>query len=336
MKLTINIKNLEYPVYLEKGILSHISKYINLQRKVIIITDTNIPNDYISILRLQCKESYIYPIQAGEHSKCLSVFEDICKFLLKHHVSRNDCIIALGGGVVGDLSGFVAASYMRGIDFIQVPTTTLSQIDSSIGGKVAINLDDTKNIIGAFYQPKAVFIDFNTLKSLPKRHYYNGLVEALKAGLIYDQELFNIFENEDINEHLEEIIYRALCVKKDIVEKDEKEMGLRKILNFGHTIGHAIESYFKLSKYYHGECVAFGMLYFVNEDIKERLLPIYKKMYLPYDVSYNKDEVFNYIKNDKKANGNSVTTVQVNRIGNADLVSMDLNDLYKILKGSVI
>lgn len=336
MKLNINLKDAEYPVYLEKDILSKIFQYVNLQRKIMIITDTNVPKDYIKIVQSQCKESYIYRIQSTEHSKCLNVFEDICKTMLKYHFSRNDCIIALGGGVVGDLSGFVAVSYMRGIDFIQVPTTTLSQIDSSIGGKVAINLNDTKNILGAFYQPKAVFIDFNTLKSLPKRHYNNGLVEALKAGLIYDSELFNIFENKNIDDHLEEIIYRALCVKKDIVEKDEKEMGLRKILNFGHTIGHAIESYFQLSTYYHGECVAFGMLYFVNEDIKERLLPIYKKMDLPCDIPYNRDEVFNYIKNDKKAMDDSIMTVQVNHIGNAELVPMDLHTIYKILKGSVL
>ncbi len=333
MKLNINLKNAQYPVYLERGILSKISQYVNLQRKIMIITDTNVPKNYATTLQSQCKESYIYRIQASEHSKCLSVFEDICRTLLKYHFSRNDCIIALGGGVVGDLSGFVASSYMRGIDFIQVPTTTLSQIDSSIGGKVAINLDDTKNIIGAFYQPKAVFIDFDTLKTLPRRHYYNGLVEALKAGLIYDKKLFDIFENTNIDDHLEEIIYRSLCVKKDVVEKDEKEMGLRKILNFGHTIGHAIESYFDLTTYYHGECVALGMLYFIDEDIKKQLLPIYEKMHLSQNVSYNKEKVFQYIKNDKKASGNLITTVQVKQIGKAILVPMDLQQIYQILKG---
>ena len=222
---------------------------------------------------------------------------------------------------------------MRGIDFIQIPTTTLSQIDSSIGGKVAINLDDVKNIVGAFYQPKAVFIDTDTLLTLPKRHFYNGLVEALKAGLIYDEKLFALFEEEDIPAHLEEIIYHALCVKKAVVEADEKELGLRKILNFGHTIGHAIESYYHLSQYLHGECVAMGMLYFMSEDVQKRVLPIYKRMHLQSDVPYDSDEVFEILCKDKKASGDHVTVVKVNTIGKAELKEWKLSDVRHILKG---
>ena len=333
MKLHVDLKENGYDIYMEKGILYRLNDHIQLNRKVMIITDTGVPNSYAQTVKEQCKEGYVHVVEAGESSKSMKVFQQLCEDLLEHNFSRKDCVIALGGGVVGDLSCFVAASYMRGIDFIQIPTTTLSQIDSSIGGKVAINLDDVKNIVGAFYQPKAVFIDTDTLLTLPKRHFYNGLVEALKAGLIYDEKLFALFEEEDIPAHLEEIIYHALCVKKAVVEADEKELGLRKILNFGHTIGHAIESYYHLSQYLHGECVAMGMLYFMSEDVQKRVLPIYKRMHLQSDVPYDSDEVFEILCKDKKASGDHVTVVKVNTIGKAELKEWKLSDVRHILKG---
>ena len=253
---------------------------------------------------------------------------------MEQQFSRKDCIIAIGGGVVGDLSGYVAASYMRGIDFIQIPTTTLSQIDSSIGGKVAINLDEVKNIIGAFYQPKIVIIDPDTLQTLPKRHYINGLIEALKEGLIYDESLFNLFEAGDIYKDLDQIIEKALYVKKDVVEKDEKEQHLRKILNFGHTIGHAIESYYHLSEYLHGECVAFGMLYFIEkEDIKKRVLAIYDKLGIKASAPYDPDTVYGLLCNDKKAAHGSVSIVKVKEIGKAEIQDMKLEEVRVLLKG---
>lgn len=331
MKLYVDLKEHGYPIYMQPNIIKEISQYISLQRKVLIIRDENVPLSFYECIAAQCLEPYSYIMKSGESSKSFIVYQDILKTLMHHHFTRKDLIIALGGGVCGDLSGFVAATYMRGIDFIQVPTTTLSQIDSSIGGKVAINLDDVKNIVGAFYQPKAVFIDFETLKSLPKRHYYNGLVEALKAGLIYDQELFDIFEHQDIDANLETIIYKALCVKKDVVEQDEKELGLRKILNFGHTIGHGIESYYHLSEYYHGECVAMGMLYFLGNDLKERVLSIYQKLHLPFTEDYDKEKVFALMKNDKKASSKSISIIQVNEIGKAEIIDLSFEALKEVL-----
>lgn len=333
MKLHVDLKENGYDILMEKGILYRLNDYVDLHRKVMIITDNGVPNSYAQTVKEQCKEGYVHVVEAGEGSKSMVVFQQLCEDLLEHNFSRKDCVIALGGGVVGDLSGFVAASYMRGIDFIQIPTTTLSQIDSSIGGKVAINLDDVKNIVGAFYQPKAVFIDTDTLLTLPKRHFYNGLVEALKAGLIYDPKLFTLFEHEDISTHLEDIIYRALCVKKSVVEQDEKELGLRKILNFGHTIGHAIESYYHLSQYLHGECVAMGMLYFMTPDIRERVLPIYQRMHLDADTSYDADEVFELLSKDKKASDGEITVVKVATIGKAELINCTLQDVRSLLKG---
>lgn len=334
MKLHIDLIENGYDIILEHGALQHVSDYINLARKVLIITDDGVPETYARTLAAQCKESCIHVIKQGEDSKSFPVFQELCEVLLQHKFSRKDCVIALGGGVVGDLSGFVAASYMRGIDFIQIPTTTLSQIDSSIGGKVAINLHEVKNIIGAFYQPKMVIIDPDTLLTLPKRHYINGLVEAIKAGLIYDASLFELFEQGDIDKHLDTIIYKALCVKKDVVEKDEKELGLRKILNFGHTIGHAIESYYHLSDYLHGECVALGMLYFIDDEaLKQRLLSLYKRLGIASTVSYDCEQVYETLCRDKKAGDGSVTIVKVSQLGQAQLIETPLLDVKALLKG---
>lgn len=330
----MNLGSNSYDIHMYRNALHDIGKLVNVNRKVLIITDTGVPAKYAEIVKKQCKEGYISVVEQGEEAKSFPVFQKLCEDLLTYNFSRKDCIIAIGGGVVGDLSGFVAASYMRGIDFVQIPTTTLSQIDSSIGGKVAINLNGVKNVIGAFYQPKAVIIDPETLMTLPERHYYNGLIEALKAGLIYDKHLFEHFEKANLDDQLEDIIYAALCVKKDVVEKDERELGLRKILNFGHTIGHAIESYYHLSQYYHGECVAMGMLYFIeDENLKQRVLQIYQKLNITPDAPYDADHVFEILKRDKKASGDMVTVVKVREPGTAILEDCKLNDVRKRLKG---
>ena len=236
---------------------------------------------------------------------------------------RTDLVIALGGGVVGDLAGFAAACYMRGIDFVNIPTTTLAQIDSSIGGKTAINAGGVKNNIGAFWQPRKVLIDLDVLSTLPRRHYINGLAEALKAGLIYDPQLYALFEQENIDDHLEEIIYRSLCMKKDVVEKDEKETGLRKILNFGHTIGHAIEGYYHMEEYLHGECVAMGMLYFIEDDaLRQRTIRILERLGLPTDAPYDAEAIYEKLLADKKAGHGHITVVKVKTLGKAELEDM--------------
>lgn len=334
MKIHVDLKENGYDIIMEHGALANVKDYVDLNRKVMVITDEGVPLEYATSVVAQCSEGYLHVVPQGEDSKSLSIFKEICEDLLEQQFSRKDCIIALGGGVVGDLSGYVAASYMRGIDFIQIPTTTLSQIDSSIGGKVAINLDEVKNIIGAFYQPKLVIIDPDTLQTLPKRHYINGLIEALKEGLIYDESLFALFETGDIYKDLDQIIEKALYVKKDVVEKDEKEQHLRKILNFGHTIGHAIESYYHLSDYLHGECVAFGMLYFIeDEDIKKRVLAIYDKLGIKASAPYDPESVYALLCNDKKAAHGSVSIVKVKEIGKAEIQDMKLEEVRALLKG---
>lgn len=333
MKLKVELKEKSYDIIIEKGSIGRVSDYVNLERKVMIITDDGVPKEYAEAVKAQCKEGFIHTVKQGEGAKSFPVFEELCCDLLSHSFSRKDLVVAVGGGVVGDLAGFVAASYMRGIDFVNIPTTTLSQIDSSIGGKVAINLEGVKNIIGAFYQPKCVIVDSDTLKTLPLRHFNNGLVEAVKAGMIYDRELFSIFEKADVKESLDEIITRSLMVKKDVVEKDEKEQSLRKILNFGHTIGHGVESYYNLSGLYHGEAVAVGMMPMTAPDLRERLSNVFKKIDINAFMPYDKEEVEKLVAKDKKAGNGRVTIVTVDEIGKANLKEIDLFEIKAYLKG---
>ncbi len=330
MELNINCNQEKYKIILENGIINKIGEYINLNRKVALISDEGVPEQYIAAIKSQCNNCLTIILKQGEISKSFETFEFCLKELISNNFTRNNLIIALGGGVVGDLAGFVASSYMRGIDFINVPTTTLSQIDSSIGGKVGINVNKIKNCVGAFYQPKCVFIDFDVLKTLNKRLFNEGLVEAIKAGLIMDKELFEMFENEQLD--IEKIIYKSLVVKKYFVEKDEKEMHERKILNFGHTIGHAYESYYGLKKFHHGECVAMGMMKIIdNEKIKNRLENILKKLDIPTSNTANKEEIFEYIKNDKKAFSDKISIIKLKEIGCAFIEEIELERLRDIL-----
>lgn len=319
-----------YKIVLEKGVIQKLRDYLDDDHRMFIITDDNVPDIYANIVKNQFSNAYIYVVKHGEVSKSFETYETCLRKLLKLNFSRKDMVVALGGGVVGDLAGFVAATYKRGIDFINIPTTTLSQVDSSIGGKVAINVDDIKNCVGSFYQPKMVFIDMNVLKTLPKRHYYNGLVEAVKAGLIYDKTLFELFEQDDLD--IEQIIYRSLMVKKAVVEQDEKELGLRKILNFGHTLGHAYESYYHLHDYLHGECVALGMVKIIdNDEIRERLIKILNKFNIDCYCDGDPDEVFKYLCLDKKADHDMIDVIKVDEIGEAKIVKCKIDDLRKYL-----
>ena len=324
-----------YNIELERGNLNRASELLNLDRKVLIITDEGVPIKYAEKIAGQSKEAYIKVVPQGEGSKSLQTAEEILTDMLKYQFSRKDCVVSVGGGVVGDLGGFVASLYMRGIDFYNVPTTVLSQIDSSIGGKTAVNLAGIKNVIGAFYQPKAVLIDPDTLDTLPERQIVNGLFEAIKMGATNDKELFNLFLNDGLpmcpegtasdssyrwKENLDLIIEKALLVKKYVVEQDEKESHLRKILNFGHTIGHGFESAAH-GRYLHGECVALGMLYMSSEEVQEQLCEIYENLgfELPEFYSFNLEEVKEAVLHDKKASNRNCSVVFVSEIGKGSI-----------------
>ena len=322
MKLTMQLKSRSYDIILKAGCLANLHQFTNVQgRKVFVLTDSGVPTDYAKIVAGQCQDSTVYTIPQGEGSKCLKVYGQVLQAMLEFGMDRKDLLVAVGGGVVGDLGGFCAASYMRGIDFVNCPTTVLSQVDSSIGGKTAVDLGDTKNIVGAFWQPKLVIVDPDTLATLPRRHYINGLAEAVKASLLADPELFAIFEKGDIDGQINEIIYRSLRFKKNIVEQDETEHGMRKALNFGHTIGHGIEAVKGIKGrrtvgLFHGECVALGMLPMIeSKALQKRVRAVYRRLGLPLRTTYNKEKVLAEMLHDKKAQGGQITIIKVPGLG---------------------
>ena len=332
MNIHMDLKENSYDIVVERGALSHAEEYLNLQRRVLIVTDSGVPEEYAQTVAKQCKEPVICIVESGEGSKSLETFGKLLQTMLDHNFSRKDCVVAVGGGVVGDLSGFAASAYMRGIDFYNIPTTLLSQIDSSIGGKTAINFGNVKNIVGAFYQPKKVLIDPDVLNTLPNRQISNGLAEAVKMALTSDRELFDIFETKDVDENIDKIIIRSLNIKKNVVEQDEKESGLRKILNFGHTIGHGIEISENMSELYHGECVALGLIPMCDEKIRPRVIEVLKKCNLYNLIKFDWDKITEAAFHDKKADGEFVTVTLVPDVGSFELKTMKCSEVIERAK----
>lgn len=332
MKLTVELKENSYDITIERGALNKIGELLQLDRRVLVVTDDGVPSEYAKNVANAAKEGYIFTLPQGEKSKTLYMFETILSFLLYKKFTRTDCVVAVGGGVVGDIAGFAASCYMRGIDFYNIPTTLLSEVDSSIGGKTAVDLNGVKNAVGAFYQPKAVVIDPDTLKTLPKRHISAGLAESIKMAATSDAELFEFIENsEDLDSDIAEIIYRSLLIKKNVVEIDPTEKGLRKVLNFGHTVGHAIESSAGLGELYHGECVALGMIPMCSGNVRKRLIKVLKKYGLPTEVEYDKDEIMSYLIHDKKMSGDEITVVYVDEIGKFEFKKIKALELKEVL-----
>jgi len=332
MKIRMDLKENSYDVFVERGILAKAGEYLDLNRRVLVVTDSGVPSVYAETIAKQCACPVICTVAPGEAAKSLQGFGDLLQKMLDHSFSRKDCVVAVGGGVVGDLSGFAASAYMRGIDFYNIPTTLLSQIDSSIGGKTAINLGGVKNIVGAFYQPKRVLIDPDLLHSLPPRQISNGLAEAIKMALTSDPQLFRIFEEEDIISNLDEIIVRALIIKRNVVQQDEREAGLRKVLNFGHTIGHGIESSEELSQLYHGECVALGLIPMCGKEIRQRVIAVLKKCGLFSQFDFDWDKIADATFHDKKADGDTVTVIFVNEIGKFEMQKLKSTDVIHLAR----
>ena len=316
-----------YDIVVERGALQKAGQYLNLDRRVLVVTDTGVPKAYAETLVKQCKTGILCTVEMGEGSKSLEGFGTLLEKMLAHGFSRKDCVVAVGGGVVGDLSGFAASAYMRGIDFYNIPTTLLSQIDSSIGGKTAINFCGVKNVVGAFHQPKKVLIDPDLLKTLPDRQIANGLAEAIKMSLTSDAELFTLFEEQDAAQNLDEIIIRSLNIKKNVVEQDEKETGLRKVLNFGHTVGHGIESSEGMSELYHGECVALGMLPMCGDELRPRVAAVLKKCGLYRELRCDWDAITQAAFHDKKADGDTVTVILVEQPGIFEMKKLPCTDV---------
>lgn len=327
MEITVELGKNSYNITIGRGILAHADAYMKLDRKVLIVTDSGVPCEYAQTVAACCAIPVIVTVPQGENSKNLQNFELLCRTMLENRFTRTDCVVAVGGGVVGDLAGFAAASFMRGVDFYNIPTTVLSQVDSSVGGKVAIDLDNIKNCVGAFHQPKAVLIDPEVLSTLPARQISNGLAEAVKMAVSFDENLLTLFEKDDYLLRIDEIIAASLRIKASVVKADERESGLRRVLNFGHTIGHGIESAIGLDTLYHGECVALGMLPMCSDALRPRVKAILEKLGLPTACTADPERVWMAMCHDKKLSGDTITVVYAPKAGSFDLRSMPIGDL---------
>lgn len=269
MELVVDLGERSYPIIIEDNLLDRIDEEIQKVfkgNKVFILTDENVNKFYGDRISSKLLEAGYdvrsLALPAGEETKSFFTLPEVYNALLDFNLTRSDLIITLGGGVIGDLGGFVASTYLRGVSFVQIPTSLLAQVDSSVGGKVAVDLEKGKNLVGSFYHPRLVLIDPLVLKTLEKRFLIDGMAEVIKYGCIKDNTLFEYLNNTDVIEvinNIGTIIHRCCDIKREVVEKDEKDTGERMLLNFGHTIGHAIEQYYNYSKYTHGESVAIGM-----------------------------------------------------------------------------
>ena len=326
MDITVELGKNSYTVTVLRGALACAGQYMNLSRKVLVVTDSGVPASYAQTVAAQCAEAVVVTVPQGESSKNFDNYRKLCSAMLEKGFTRSDCVVAVGGGVVGDLAGFAAATFMRGIDFYNIPTTVLSQVDSSVGGKTAIDLDGIKNCVGAFHQPKAVLIDPDVLATLPQRQMANGLAEVVKMAVNFDEDLLCLLEEGDFLSRMEEIIAASVKIKAAVVMADEKEAGLRRVLNFGHTIGHGIETA-AAGQLYHGECVALGMLSMCSDDLRPRVKALLEKLGLPTVCQVDPDAVWAAIGHDKKLSGNQITVVYAPEAGSFQLRSMPVEDL---------
>lgn len=351
--INLMLKANSYNVYIEQGLLQGIGKLISEWYKgerITIITDSSVDKLHGNALTASLSRYAYYVskivVDPGEKSKSIETLSYIYNNLAQQGITRNNLIIAFGGGVIGDLAGFAAATYMRGIPYVQVPTTVMSQLDSSIGGKTAINLEAGKNLAGCFYQPKAVYIDTDILQTLPDKLFSEGLAEAIKYGAIKDTEFFNrllgMNSIQDTRAHINDIIFNCAVIKCDIVGKDEYDTGERMLLNFGHTFGHGIERYYNFEKYSHGEAVGLGMIIITRgseamgitkagtaDAIKEALA----KFGLPYTYSgISKEKLLQFVKMDKKSEDNSIKLILLKKPGHAFVDRILKDDLINFLQ----
>lgn len=349
-RLRVNLEEKSYDISIDKSMDNRLGSNIRENfngEKIAIITDKTVDALYgeklKNILEANKFEVVKIAIEPGELSKNFFTLPSLYEKLIEFKIRRSDLIIALGGGVIGDLAGFVAATYLRGVDFIQIPTTLLAQVDSSVGGKVAVDLEEGKNLVGAFYHPKAVYIFSEFLDSLNDRVFSDGLSEVIKYGCIRDEEIFHMVKNAEnrktLMESIEEIIYKCCATKARIVEQDEMDKGERMLLNFGHTLGHAIEKYFNYDKYTHGEAVAIGMYKItkISEELgltakgsAEMIKDILQKYHLPFEGEGIEDEneILKAISNDKKNFNKDLNIILIKRIGEA-YIKKDKLEFFK-------
>ncbi len=364
IKLNIKQKNKNYPIIIGSNIISKFSNYLkkyNLNKsKFFLVIDKNVPRNMIKILinSIKKKDKTIHYFDAKEKNKVQKSVNKILDSMLKKNFSRNDCLIAVGGGITGDITAFAASLFKRGINFINIPTTLLSQVDSSIGGKTGVNTKNGKNLIGTFYQPKIVISDTNFLKTLNKREIICGYAEILKHSIIANKKFYSYLDknvNEVLNiksPYIEKSIFESCKIKKSIVEKDENEIGLRKTLNFGHTFAHAYEATLKYSaKLNHGEAVILGIKSALNFSYRKKLvnkvdyLKIIKhieKSHLPnklakYFILKDVNKIISFMINDKKNKSNKINLILLKKIGHPIInKNFDKKNLIPFLRNELI
>lgn len=347
MKTVTVTASKEYDVVIGAGLLRHITNHIAPVMsccKVAIISDSNVAPLYMVPIADQLTSSgytccqYVFP--AGESNKNGNSYLQILDFLAQNKLTRTDCIIALGGGVVGDMTGFVAATYLRGIKYIQIPTTLLAMVDSSVGGKTAIDLPSGKNLAGAFYQPSLVLCDIDTLSTLPTATFRDGCAEVIKYGILFDTELFSHLEEHGTKFDREYVISRCIQLKADVVCTDEFDVGRRQLLNLGHTVGHSIEA---ISGYTvsHGSAVAIGTAIIsrsapaLADDARNRIISVLQNFTLPISTNNSCEELLPYILNDKKRSSNTLNLIFPHDIGNCLITPTPIDNLKSIIEAGM-
>jgi 3-phosphoshikimate 1-carboxyvinyltransferase/3-dehydroquinate synthase len=351
-RVVVNYIGGSYPVEIGVNYLNSTSEHLKKLKcagKVLIVSDTNVfPMHGEALTKIIKKEGYqvrTHIIKAGEESKNLQTVKKIYDQLFEFGISRDDIIIALGGGVVGDITGFAAGTYLRGIKYIQIPTTLLAQVDSSVGGKTGVDTEHGKNQIGMFYQPSAVIIDVNLLITLSRDTFNDGMAEVIKYGLIKDKELFNLIKENKHETNLEELIYRCISIKAEIVAKDEKDQGERMLLNFGHTFGHGIEKCGNFTKYTHGNAVSIGMVMaaqlgermgITEEGTAHEIISICRSFDLPTESDEDIKSIMQAVQTDKKMSGASIRFILLKSIGESLIHHIKVSELSKLMAKDIL
>ena len=311
-------------------------------KKVCIISDETVYPLYRESVEPLLKDSYevlSFTVPSGEASKDINVVLSIEKYLKDHNFSRSDVLIGLGGGVVTDITGFAAASFLRGIDFVQIPTTLLAQVDSSVGGKTAVNIKGGKNLVGAFKQPSLVICDSDTLKTLPRETLAEGMGECIKYGMIRDEKLFELMEShtlDTLDEIMDEMVYACVDIKRSVVENDEFDKGERMLLNFGHTLGHALEAWHNYTDYAHGYGVAAGMCMITDilaPDLSDRLKKCCEAYELPTGTDIPMSELLPFCKIDKKNEAKNINYIVCREIGKGEIVKVPFDEFCRLMEG---
>ena len=331
-KLTVRVGG-GYDILIEKGIIKDCGEYIagvTKAKKIAVISDTNVAPLYLDTVKSSLEKEgfavYDYVFPAGESSKTTGTVVKMVEYLADCGLTREDTVVALGGGVCGDMAGFAAAIYLRGIKFIQIPTTLLSQVDSSVGGKTGVDLPQGKNLCGAFHQPALVLIDPNVLDTLSEHYVRDGMGEVIKYGCIKSAGLFERIETEDVKASIEDIIFECVDIKRGVVERDEKEAGERALLNFGHTAGHGIEKLHNFTGISHGEAVGIGMLMIseageraglTEAGTADRIRKVLEKYGLATKDENSVRDIVGAMYNDKKRTGSGIKFIMLREIGDS-------------------